>query len=123
MSSTIWNAIPRLIPTSPTHPPAVVDIVVNQRRGMDQLERRSQVDGLTDVLPAQRSEGEQSDHRSNSLATGLDHVAGDVVKQGFFGDDAFPDSGFDQGQFISHTKVERTHDRGPSHRELLPGLI
>src|SRR6266581_3203183 len=94
------------------HVPAVIDVVVDQRRGMDQLERRGKVHGLSDLRPAEGAEGEQGDHGSNSLAPGLDHIAGNIVEKGLLGPDALPDPGFDQGQFTSHAKVERTHDPG-----------
>src|SRR5437870_8102059 len=94
------------------HVPAVIDVVVNQRRGMDQLERRGKVYGLSDFRPAEGAEGEQRDHGPDPLAPGFDHIAGNVVEKGFFGPDALPDPGFDQGQFTSHAKVERTHDPG-----------
>ena len=62
------------------HIPAVVDVVVDQRRGMDQLKRRGQVYGLSDFRPAEGAEGEQGDHGPDPLAPGLDHIARNVVE-------------------------------------------
>jgi len=85
-------------------------------------ECRGQVHGFSDFRPAEGTEGEQRDHGPDPLAPGLNHVAGNVVEKGFLGDDAFPDSGFDQGQFISHAKVERTHDPGRPIASYRPAL-
>src|SRR5205807_457174 len=97
---------------SPAHLAAVVDVVVDERGGMDELEGCGAVDGLANLLAAEGLECEERHHRPDPLAPGLDHVPRDVVEQWFFGDDAFPDAGLDHREFFSHAKVERTHEPG-----------
>src|SRR5256712_13370541 len=60
------------------HLPSVVDVVVDERRGVDQLERRGKVDGLADILAPEGLEREEGHHRTDSLAGRLDYVARDV---------------------------------------------
>src|SRR2546425_1246487 len=97
------------------HLPAVVDIVVDQGRGVDELEGRGEIDGLRDVGPTQGPEREEGDHRPDALAAGIDHVPGDVMEEGFLGNDASPDLRLDEGHLVGYSKIQGgRHQGGPN---------
>src|SRR5436309_165038 len=88
------------------HLAAVVDIVVDQGRGVDELQGRGEVDRLRGVHAAEGPEGEVGDHRPDALAARLDHVAGDVKEEGFLGNDALADLRLDKGHLRGHAKIQ-----------------
>src|SRR6266705_3301190 len=88
------------------HLAAVVDIVVDQGRGVDELQGRGEVDRLRGVHAAEGPEGEEGDHRPDALAARLDHVAGDVMEEGFLGNDALADLRLDKGHLRGHAKIQ-----------------
>src|SRR5207247_9812478 len=57
------------------HLPSVVDVVVDERRGMDELKRGGKVDCLADITPAEGLERGEGDPQTASLAARLDQVA------------------------------------------------
>src|SRR2546428_10816821 len=97
------------------HLPSVVDVVVDERRGMDELERGGEVDCLADIMAAEGFEREEGDHRTDSLAARLDHVARDVLEERLLRHDAFPELRLDEGHFLGHAKVHgKRHPGGPN---------
>src|SRR5205823_2329582 len=79
---------------------------------MDQLEGRGQVDRLPDVPSAEGLEGKEGDDGPDPFAAGLDHVAGDVLEEWLFRDDALPDPGLDESHLPGHAKIQRTRHGG-----------
>src|SRR5437667_12335810 len=82
---------------------------------MNELERGGKVDCLADIMAAEGLEREEGDHRTDSLAARLDHVARDVLEERLFRHDAFPDLRFDEGHFRGHAKIHgKRHPGGPN---------
>src|SRR5437867_3495714 len=92
-----------------------LDVVVDQGRGVDQLEGRGEIDRLGDVRTAQGPEREQGDHRPDALPAGVNHVPRDVMEEGFLGHDALPDLRLDEGHLLGYPKVQGgRHQSGPN---------
>src|SRR5256886_17568008 len=98
-----------------THLSAVVDVIVDQGCGVNELERRGEIDRLRDVRATQGPEREEGDHRSDALPAGVDHIAGDVMEEGLLGNDALPDLRLDEGHLLGYPKIqEGRHQVGPN---------
>src|SRR3989441_3484986 len=105
-----------------THLSAVVDVVVDQGRGVDELEGRGEIDGLRDVGPTQGAERKEGDHRSDALASGLDHIPGDIMEEGFLRNDAFPDLRLDEGHLLGYPKIQGGRHQGGPNLSYRPDL-
>ncbi len=73
---------------------------------MDQLQGRGEVDRLRGVRAPEGPEGKEGDHRPDALAARLDDVAGDVMEEGFLGNDALADLRLDESHLLGHAKIQ-----------------
>src|SRR5207245_7242681 len=97
------------------HLSTIVNIIVDQRRRVDELERRSEVDRLPGVGSAEGPEREERDHRPDAFAARFDDIPGDVMEERFFRHDASSDLCLDEGHLVGDAKVLGSrHQGGPN---------
>jgi len=88
-----------------THLPAIVDVVVDERRGVDEFQGGGQIDRLSDVFTTKGLESEEGHRGPDAFATCGDNVGRNVREERLFGNHTLPDLLFHHGQFLGHAKI------------------
>ena len=81
----------------------VDNVVVKQRRGMNQLNGGRDIDDIPRSFSAEGEESKDRDHRPNSLAAAVDQVGGDIGQRLFAGANGPIEAFLDEIEFLSHT--------------------